>query len=256
VAGTLAERLVDASTAIEIRRQIPRVLREIPTAESLAALMRHRDGSDTVLDYRVLKACNRIRRANPELSFPCEQVRNDLETEVRSYWLGFLQHRAVFSAGGGAAESFLSQVLEERLAQTVNRVFRRLALVYPPHTIYAAYRGRVSGQASLRGNAVEYLETALSAEDRDLVLPLLDETPDEQQLPRAQERFALREPGFLETLRDFVSGADSWLRVCALYVVGSRREQSLADLVRSNLEAEDPWVRETASWAQRALATE
>ncbi|HYM82101.1 MAG TPA: HEAT repeat domain-containing protein [Candidatus Limnocylindria bacterium] len=254
VVGTLADLLVDTGVRIEVRREIPRVLREIPTSESILALFRFRDRSDMVLTYRVLKACNRIRRANPEIAFPSEQVREDLEYEVRTYWLGFLQRRAFTSVEGGSAETFLSAVLDERLAQTLNRVFRRLALIYPPDTIYAAYRGRGSGKPHLRGNALEYLETALSAEDRELVLPLLDDTPDEEQLPRAQERFGLREPSYAEALQECLNGTDSWLRVCALYVVGYRRERALAELVQVNLQAEDPRVRETAAWAQNALA--
>jgi hypothetical protein len=51
-----------------------------------------------------------------------------------------------------------------------------------------------------------------------------------------------------------MKGDDPWLRTCALYVVGARQEHSLAALVEDNLMARNPQIRETARWAQAALA--
>jgi hypothetical protein len=55
------------------------------------------------------------------------------------------------------------------------------------------------------------------------------------------------------SLTALLDGADLWLRTCALYVVGQRREQRLLDRVEANLDATDERVRETAEWAKQAL---
>src|SRR5262249_7179449 len=67
VAGTLGDWLGDDRTPLETRRAIPRVLREIPTQDSVNALFRSTGPLDVVLDYRALKAANTLRIVNPAL---------------------------------------------------------------------------------------------------------------------------------------------------------------------------------------------
>jgi len=77
------------------------------------------------------------------------------------------------------------------MEQGLNRVFRRLGLLYPPDDILAAYRGVTSHIPKLRGNAVEYLENALQTDHRALVLPLVEQAND--ALPEfVASRYGLR----------------------------------------------------------------
>jgi hypothetical protein len=132
-------------------------------------------------------------------------------------------------------------------------VFRRLALIYPPREIHAAYRGVLSENPRQHGNALEYLENALAPEHRLLILPLVDDSGDEGRLRFAEQRFGLRPAGLEHTLRDLLTGSDAWLKACALYVVGARREAAFLPLVQGELAAREPHVRETARWAWVAL---
>jgi ATP:ADP antiporter, AAA family len=255
VVGTLGDYLGDETVAIEVRYAIPRVLAELPTQESVDALFRCRDASDGRLAYRVLKASNRIRSSEAPVSFPRDLVTKDLERDVRIHWFARLHRRAVPLSRGPDAESLLAIALEERSEQALNRVFRRLALVYPPQDIVAAYQGVGSLEPRRLGNAIEYLENELSREHRMLILPLLDERGDAERLRLAETRFGIRTGGYEHTLRQLIEGDDPWLRACALFVVGARKEQSLLALVESNVSTLNSLVRETASWARLALAT-
>ena len=138
------------------------------------------------------------------------------------------------------------------MEQTLDRVFRRLALLYPPQLILRASRGVASGIRRLRADAVEYLDTALTAEHRELVLPILDES-DGAALRLAEARYGLRLLGPRQTLEALLAADDAWLRACALYVAGTRRERSLLPLIESSLSAADVRVRETADWARLAI---
>ena len=253
--GTLGDYLGDATVALEVRHAIPRVLAEIPIQESVDALFRCREASDTRLAYRVLKASNRIRASGARVSFPRDLVTEDIERDVRLHWFARLHHRAVASARGPNAEGLLAIALQERGDQALNRVFRRLALIYSPQNILAAYEGVGSSQARRRGNAIEYLENELAREHRALILPLVDEQGDAERLRMAETRFGIRTGGHEHTLRQLIEGDDPWLRACALFVVGARKERSLQALVESNLSTLNTLVRETASWARLALDT-
>ncbi len=252
VVPTLGERLADPETAIEIRRQIPKVLGQIPSTESARALAGCRDRGDLLLTYRLLKACNQIRTVDPAIEFPADVVREDLEYEIRAYLLTLLRRRAFPAASERSGDRFLARVLTERLDQTLNRIFRRLALIYPPRTTYAAWRSFQSGKGRA-GNAVEYLETTLEPQDCERVLPLIDDTTEDQRVALAVESYGLSCDGEADALRGALDGDDPWLRVCALFVVGQRRDGSFADRVEANRESADPRVRDAASWALAAL---
>jgi AAA family ATP:ADP antiporter len=255
IVGTLGDHLIDPTVPLAVRRQIPRVLGDVPIADSVAALFRCRERNDVLLVYRILKAANHIRNADRSVPFPVTLVQEDLEHDVRSYLSAFV-HRGLHSdRDGGVAEKFLCTVLDERRDQALNRIFRRLAPIYPPRQVYAAYRGLRSPDARLRGNALEYIENVLTPEHREVVMPLVDETLDSERQELMEQRYGLRFDGRHESLQALIEGNDPWLRTCALYVAGAHRDQGLREQVQRMREDEDPRVRETADWALAAMAS-
>jgi HEAT repeat protein len=86
------------------------------------------------------------------------------------------------------------------------------------------------------------------------VLLLIDDSGDEARLRFAEARYGFRYVGYDQTLEELLKGSDPWLRSCALYVAGTRREPAFLPLVESSLASLDPHVRETAAWARLALA--
>ena len=86
-----------------------------------------------------------------------------------------------------------------------------------------------------RGNAIEYLENALGTGDRALLMPLVDDTPEEERLRLAAERHGFPEESEVDALEAMLDGDDPWLRGCALYVDGRRRV--LEDLDTAPVEA-------------------
>jgi ATP:ADP antiporter, AAA family len=253
VTGTLSDYLSDPGVPLPLRREIPHVLGDIATQDAALGLMRFRERDDVRLAYRVLKASNHIRAANPNAVFDRARVTEDIEFETRSF-LFVLSHYRICPIGSHqSAERLLCIALNERMDQALNRMFRRLALLYPPRDIHAAYYGVTSASPRLRGNALEYLENALAADHRPLVLPLVDDSGDEARLTLA-ERYGYRQTSYEDSLRELLAGGDSWLRACALFVVGSRREGEFLELVEGQLKSRDPHVRETAAWARLELA--
>ena len=242
------------SVASPVRHEIPRVLADIATQEAADALLRLRERGDVRLSYRALKSLNRIRHANPQVRLPRTRVTEDLAHDVRSYLFAFVHYRSCPIGDTRSGERLLCIVLNERMDQALDRVFRRLALIYPREDIYAAFRGVTSIDRRARGNAIEYLENALSAEHRELVLPLVDDSGDEERLRVARTRYGLRFDDMTSSLDAILQSEDSWLRTVALFVAGSRREHALLGRVEANLAARDPGVRETAAWARLALS--
>ncbi|HET9325388.1 MAG TPA: Npt1/Npt2 family nucleotide transporter [Candidatus Eisenbacteria bacterium] len=254
VVGTLGDYLNDSTVPLDVRHAIPRALAEIPTQDSVNALFRCRDASDNRLAYRVLKASNRLRVSGARVTFPRALVTEDIERDVGSYLFALIHVRAV-PGHGTIADRLLATALRERIDQAMNRVFRRLALIYSAQNMAAAYQGITSSHPRSKANAVEYLENALAVEHRALILPLMEERAESERIRLAETRYAIRPGGYEHTLEQILTSDDAWLRACALFVAGSRKERSLLPLVESNLSTLNALVRETASWARLAIAT-
>lgn len=254
VVGTLGDYLSDSTVAPEIRHGIPPVLAEIATQEAVNALIRCRETGDVRLWYRVLKALNRIRAAGAPVTFPRERITEDLELDARAAMFAYVHSRACPIGGRGSAERLFCRALNERVDQAVARVFRRLGLLYPAEEILAAYRGLTSEDRRARGSALEFVENALTPEHRALVMPLVDDSGDEERMRFAEQRFGITFVGFDDSLREILRGDDQWLRTCALFVIGSRRETSLFEPVQEALSSLDARVRETANWAAVAIS--
>jgi len=253
VVGTLGDYLSDRSVHLPIRMAVPRVLGEIHTQESVNALFRFDDVGQVRLGYRVLKGANRIRASAVRVTFPRARITEDLDRDARGYLFALVHYRQCPIGRGRDAERLLCIALNERMEQAVNRMFRRLGLLYRTDEIYAAYQGVISDHPKLRGNALEYLENALAPDHRTLVLPIVDERGDDEKLRWANSRHGLRSTGFDDTLESILKSDDDWLRACALYVAGTRKQTALLPLVRSSLSSMDSLVRETAGWAQLAI---
>jgi hypothetical protein len=255
VVGTLGDWLSDGSVPVEVRHAIPRVLGEIHTQESVGALFRYRERGDLRLSYRILKAANHIRSSGAAVKFPRALVREDIAYDAGEYMFSFVHYRSCpIGRDARSAERLLCIALNERMEQSLNRVFRRLALLYPPLEIFAAYQGIVSENMRLRGDALEYLENALASAHSELVLPLVDDSGDEARMAVAANRWNVRYTTYETSLEEIASHDDAWLRACALYAMGTSRDRSFLPLVRSYRETLDRVVQETAVWAEAAIA--
>jgi AAA family ATP:ADP antiporter len=254
VVGTLGDYLNDVTVPLSVRHAIPRALAEIPTQESVNALFRCRETGDLRLSFRILKASNHLRVAGARLAFPRPLVTEDIERDVGNYLFAFIHHRAIPTGQRPIADGLLATALSERIDQSMNRVFRRLGLLYPPQNMAAAYQGITSAHPRPRANAIEYLENALAPEHRALVLPLVEERAESERMRLAEHRYRIRPGGYEYTLEQILTSDDAWLRACALFVAGARKERSLLPLVESNLSTLNALVRETASWARLAIA--
>ncbi|MCI0720448.1 MAG: hypothetical protein L0338_15985, partial [Acidobacteria bacterium] len=255
VVGTLGDYLADPRAPLKARREIPWVLTQIGTQEAANSLFRATAsvGEDRVLLQRTLWALNRIRRNNETVALPAEAVDEHLQEEIRLYLDLLVQRGTVGEPADDPARRLLVRVLGERIVQCRERIFRRLALLYPPRDILRAHRGLVSLSARVRAQSIEYLETILSAEHKTLFAFLLDDAPEGERARRAALSLKVAHPTLGETLRVLAEGGDAWLRACALFMIGSHGLADLSDRINENLASSDPTIQETAMWARGQL---
>ncbi len=111
--------------------------------------------------------------------------------------------------------------------------------------------------ADLRVFALEVLDVVLTAEIKEVVIPLLDDLTVTEQLAHLSVRFPQRsmsaEDRFDEIVNDHFETAFYWTRSSLLYLIGQMGKQAHRHVVESCLEDREPIVRETALWALTQL---
>jgi len=105
----------------------------------------------------------------------------------------------------------MMKALDERLAETVERVFRLLALIYSPTDIQTVYFN-FSVRPAYRASAVEFLDNLIDPELRNLVMPLVEDSPETKANDDETNGEALQRE---EALQILLTCDDEWLRTIA-----------------------------------------
>jgi AAA family ATP:ADP antiporter len=252
ICGTLGDLLEDEAVAAAVRRQIPRVLRLVPSQRSVDALLRSIGHPDIAVRAAVLRALGRLRDKAPELDYGGMFVSRQILAEARHY---FELHAALLpilkSRGARSATGLLARSLEQRSADTVERLFRLLGLRYPPRDIDAAYRSLRGTRTDGVAVALEFLENILDPPLRRVVLPLL-ESPG-RLVEKGQDLFGV-EPGTAEdVLRELLRSADPWLVACAAAAAAEQGFEDLLTEIKSVCETAGGDVAAVARSAATAL---
>lgn len=255
IVGSLGDLLADDRQNHALRVEICKVLAAIGTQDAAYSLFRAGHlGINRIVMNQVLKALNQIRLRNRSVSLPWNLVRERLEGEILRYCQRLVQQRAVRSIKSDPVRRLLERVLSERAGQSLERIFRRLALVYDTGDTLLAYQGYLSGNSRLRAQSIEYLDTILDADHKQKLLPVLEETSFDRKVRRAG--FVLRRgsPSVYGTIMELIESREVWLRAVGLFIIGSMKLEIHIDQVYGCLKSPDEVVRNTAEWARTQLA--
>jgi len=254
ICGTLSDVLEDAELPVALRRQVPRVLKLIPDQRSADVLLRAIGHSDIALRGTVLKALNRLRETAPGLRFDESFVTGQIYREAR-YYFELAAALAPFrdrDARPHSAAGLMVRSIEERLRQTLERLFRLLGLRYPPKEIYSSYLAVERRQAEEMSAAVEFLDNLLDRDLKRVLIPLLDAP---ESLPeRARDLYGISYADAQSAVRELIRSRDPWLVPCAMAAAAELQFRNLAPEIAQAAEQAEPGVHEVARSAREVLA--
>jgi ATP:ADP antiporter, AAA family len=254
ICGSLSDALLDETIPLRIRRQVPRVLKAIPDQRSVDVLLPAIKHPDLTMRAAVLKALNRLRESAPWLKFDSVFVTEQILAEARHYCElnAVLAPFQDFRQGGGRACRLLARTIEERLRETLERLFRLLGLRYPPREIYSAYLAVSKPKSGDATAALEFLDSVLERDLKRILLPLLD--APEHLLERGRDLFGVQLPTAESAIRDLIRSHDPWLVACAMAAAAELRLRSLAADIAQAAEQAAEEISEVARSAEAALA--
>jgi len=222
----LDKALADLALPAEIRRHLPRAISAFPAKAAASVLEKHLlDEPSGAVRYRILRGMNRVA-ASPEAAFDGGRLRRATEATVEAifqlvHWRLVLGRSAPEPKTAG--HELLVQLLRDKEAQALERLFRLLALQHRREDFKGIYRGLRSADPRARANSRELLENLLVPPLRGAVLAIVDETPDDARLGRASGFYAPPALAYEDILALMLDRGGESLRCIAAHHVGELR---------------------------------
>jgi AAA family ATP:ADP antiporter len=253
IVGNLRDHMSDPEVPIIVRREILALLGNMGTQSASHALMEHLLDADAGFRLRVLSALTSLHRAHPELKSDAQLLEMALAAEILGHYRSYqiLEKLGTIAAGN---EDQVAQALSESMKQEMERIFRLLELLYPLHDFSSAYIGLQSKSMTVHDNALEFLDTVLKRQLREMLVPLLDGKVNvSERASIANRLMPVRIDSSEQAAAALVGSDDPWLRSCGAYAIGTLGLTTLTNELNRCAADPDPLVRETAREAKLRL---
>jgi len=236
--GALTGLLANPRNRRALRRFAARALGRVGGPDAAGGLIAGLVAEDRAVRKATLKALNYMRRRGEKLEIgrPREAAAIAIE------WSDYLSLQRLAGAlgepGTETPTAFVATVVNERLWESEERLFRALALHHPIQSVFFAYRGLITGDRVARAHAIDLIDSVIETPQRRALVHLL-ETNDR----RARGRIAAQEsgrdvPSAAEALQELLDPGDPWLAACAICALEARPDD-LPRGLRQELGAHD-----------------
>ena len=222
IVPAMAKALTSADVPMDTRREIPSVLLRIGTPDAEQVLVEGLLQADGTLRHRVIASLNKLKVLHPDVRVESGVIEVLLAAEIaghyRSYQvMGPLRNRL-------KEDDSVLEAMRHAMEQELERIFRLMALLFPQTGLHDAYVGLRSSNPIVRANALEFLDSTLKPELRQVLVPLLDSTVTTEERVALADRFVgapLETPE--QAVATMLESEDVWLRSCGIYAIGALR---------------------------------
>ena len=254
VVGTLRDYLMDETMPAEVRREIPPVLEAIGSRNAQAVLVESVLDRDVVLRHHTIAALNRLGQAHPDRPTDRKLIESVLAAEIMGHYRSYQVLGTLGNALDQSAANPIEHGLKESMEKESERIFRLLKILYPQYDMHSAYVSLQSSDPVVHDNAVEFMDSVLPPEVRQLVIPLFDRNvavPD--RIATANRMLGSVLGDREEAIEVMALSQDPWLRSCAAYAMGEMRLTRFAETLDEWCNDADPLLRATAVDAREKL---
>jgi hypothetical protein len=194
--GLLTDALLDPNYDAVVRRRVARVYAVAVSQRAVDGLVVALGDERFDVRFQVARSLATVLASNPALAINANRIYQVVLEEAavsRPVW----ESRRLLDEF--VSESPFDEFVRDRAGQSLAHVFTLLGLVLPRQPLQIAFRSLNSGDAQLRGTALEYLEQVLPSQIRDALWRFL--------APRRPTHTAPRDHG--KTIAQLLESSDS-----------------------------------------------
>lgn len=180
ITGQLIDALLDPDMDYVVRRRVPRVLRRCRTQRAAEGLLLGIADPRFEVRYECGRSLLALTHDNSQIVVPQQKALEAIQREVEGGKRILETLEAQFDEDDANADEAHSSLVDGLVLDRVNRslehVFTILCLHLEREPLRLAFRALHHEDTRYRGTALEYLDTVLPSEIRELIWPLLGET--------------------------------------------------------------------------------
>jgi len=177
ITGQLLDALLDGSMDFVVRRRIPRALRVCSTQRAADGLLLGIADERFEVRYECARALVRITDDNPEIAISQPKVIEAIRREVENSQLLVDYSSSQFDdEEQDEQQALLDDLVRDRANRSLEHMFTILSLVLEREPLRMAFKALHHQDDRYRGTALEYLDTVLPTEIREIIWPYLGET--------------------------------------------------------------------------------
>lgn len=187
-AGALTDAMLDPRRSPGVRRRLARILAGNPTQRAVDGLLMALSSGDFSVRVQSGRSLAQIHIDHPTLRIHPSEVLTAVRDELAQGKAVWESHRSPNATDDDDHATFDDEHVPEQVHHGLAHVFTLLSLVLPSEPLHIAYRGLHTDDRALRGTALEYLESVLPPDVRDVLWPLLadDQPRPPLALPRKE----------------------------------------------------------------------
>jgi AAA family ATP:ADP antiporter len=244
----------------EIIRHIPRVMEKIGTQGSVNFLFELLDFGEPVVRTEALDALTKLKIQFPHLVFNKKRILHSILDEAKLYLETLsalysqqtgIQKETPSASAARQADPFKARrklilLLEQRLDENLERIFKLLELKYPPDEIDTVYRNIRSEKSDLRVNAIEFLDNLLEVNLKKVLIPIIETLMMETITPEILKSLNVRICSQYECIDLLLKGKDMQLKIAVIELIFSLKESRYIGLLQPCSHHRDQKIRTSA----------
>lgn len=244
--------LADPTAPREARMRATRLLTHFPETRSVLALCDGLSTHDPALRTAVVRALVKLETQDASLVVDRAVIRRVLRDEAKRYieLLAVVRDLAL-----DKASPLLADALEHRVRSTRDRMIGLVALIGRDPSVEAALRNIGHAKAAVRANAIEVLDNVLEKDDKQLVIPIVEDTSVDLKLDQLGAQFGVTRLTREDRLAGLLTSGDTWLVTCAALATADLNVTTLSHLLDAASLSSDVMCKEAVTLANHRLNT-
>jgi len=187
IEGQLTDHLVSPEEDFAVRRRIPRVLKASPSQRTAQGLLWGLQDARFEVRFQCGRALASITETNSDIKIDQETMIKAVLREVAVDRRVWESHRLFDQLDKDEDSVFVDQVLEDRANRSLEHIFTLLAFRLPREPLRIAFRGLHTEDQTLKGTALEYLDSILPPEIKEALWPFLEERSKPEDVGKSRE---------------------------------------------------------------------
>jgi AAA family ATP:ADP antiporter len=265
----LYEKLLSDEIDISIKGFIPKAMAAFNSQTAVETIL---ESFKTSEDLSVRLACvaqlSVLKENNESLQFNGKEIAklileecklydntlNAMHTQIIVHYLRRKRLKVNMPDEEMKARESLIELLERRLENGLQRIFKLLELRYAQKDVRMAYQGILSEEQDKRTNAIEFLDILLNPDLKNVLIPIVEASILDITSEEVIEAISKNKLTEFECFENILNGKDGRLKLAVIYLINKTGDAKYINLISPFLKHKDEGIKNFAKKAMEAIS--